>query len=176
VDFELWRVRQSRSRRSRRIHPKSVHSRSESFLLCPPLQRYQPHWHETFCLYFDPLVQQGLLPQWSNRSQRALDHNPPRRQGMCYDAQWEDVGPFETDDHEYVFGEARPKTSKNRRVGLDVAPPFATILNSGVATEPSTSVLSMSTKFQTVLGKPGEPTTLSLTPPSQRIAIPQKAF
>lgn len=40
---------------------------------------------------------------------------------VCY-AQWEDVGPFETDDWEYVFGEARPKTTQNRGAGLDVSP------------------------------------------------------
>jgi len=40
---------------------------------------------------------------------------------VCY-AQWEDVGPFETDDVDYVFGDARPKTKGNRGVGLDVSP------------------------------------------------------
>jgi hypothetical protein len=40
---------------------------------------------------------------------------------ICY-AQWEDVGPFETDDWEYVFGEKRPKTTGNRGAGLDVSP------------------------------------------------------
>lgn len=39
----------------------------------------------------------------------------------CY-AQWEDVGPFETDDWDYVFGEARPKTKGNQGAGLDVSP------------------------------------------------------
>lgn len=40
---------------------------------------------------------------------------------VCY-AQWEDVGPFETDDWQYVFGDARPKTRGNRGAGLDVSP------------------------------------------------------
>lgn len=40
---------------------------------------------------------------------------------ICY-AQWEDVGPFETDDWEYVFGEKRPKTDGNGGAGLDVSP------------------------------------------------------
>lgn len=40
---------------------------------------------------------------------------------VCY-AQWEDVGPFETDDCEYVFGNSRPKTKGNRGAGLDVSP------------------------------------------------------
>jgi len=40
---------------------------------------------------------------------------------ICY-AQWEDVGPFETDDSKYVFGDQRPKTKGNRGAGLDVSP------------------------------------------------------
>lgn len=40
---------------------------------------------------------------------------------ICY-AQWEDVGPFETDDWQYVFGDARPKTDGNGGAGLDVSP------------------------------------------------------
>jgi len=40
----------------------------------------------------------------------------------CY-AQWEDVGPFETDDWAYVFGRnPQPKTVMNNGVGLDVSP------------------------------------------------------
>lgn len=45
-----------------------------------------------------------------------------RREGhTCY-AQWEDVGPFETDDWKYVFGDDRPKTRKNKGAGLDISP------------------------------------------------------
>jgi hypothetical protein len=40
---------------------------------------------------------------------------------LCF-AQWEDVGPFETDDWPYVFGNERPRTSKNNTAGLDVSP------------------------------------------------------
>ncbi len=40
---------------------------------------------------------------------------------VCY-AQWEDVGPFETDNYEYVFGDARPRTKGNGGAGLDVSP------------------------------------------------------
>lgn len=41
---------------------------------------------------------------------------------ICY-AQWEDVGPFETDDWGYVFGRnPQPKTVMNNGVGLDVSP------------------------------------------------------
>ena len=40
---------------------------------------------------------------------------------FCY-AQWEDVGPFETDDRHYVFGSMRPKNMVNSSVGLDISP------------------------------------------------------
>jgi hypothetical protein len=36
-------------------------------------------------------------------------------------AQWEDVGPFEEDDVDYVFGESKPKNTIND-AGLDVSP------------------------------------------------------
>ena len=40
---------------------------------------------------------------------------------VCY-AQWEDCGPFVTDDADYVFGDARPKNTSNDGAGIDVSP------------------------------------------------------
>ena len=40
---------------------------------------------------------------------------------VCY-AQWEDAGPFTTNDADYVFGNARPKPNPNHDAGLDVSP------------------------------------------------------
>jgi hypothetical protein len=40
---------------------------------------------------------------------------------VCY-AQWEDVGPFQTDHWQYVFGNERPRPNGNRDAGLDVSP------------------------------------------------------
>ncbi|MES2980786.1 MAG: hypothetical protein V4727_00605 [Verrucomicrobiota bacterium] len=40
---------------------------------------------------------------------------------ICY-AQWEDVGPFETDHHEYVFGNENARANRNKAAGLDVSP------------------------------------------------------
>jgi hypothetical protein len=41
---------------------------------------------------------------------------------ICY-AQWEDCGPFCTDDWKYVFGNSpQPKTNVNNNAGLDVSP------------------------------------------------------
>jgi hypothetical protein len=39
----------------------------------------------------------------------------------CY-AQWEDCGPWTTDDWEYVFGNKPPKTVQNGGAGLDISP------------------------------------------------------
>ena len=39
----------------------------------------------------------------------------------CY-AQWEDCGPWGTDDWQYVFGKAKPKNKKNGAAGIDVSP------------------------------------------------------
>jgi hypothetical protein len=39
----------------------------------------------------------------------------------CY-AQWEDCGPWVTDDWEYVFGNKPPKTKQNGAAGLDISP------------------------------------------------------
>lgn len=40
---------------------------------------------------------------------------------LCF-AQWEDVGPFLTDDWAYVFGDARPANTENKGAGIDVSP------------------------------------------------------
>lgn len=40
---------------------------------------------------------------------------------VCF-AQWEDVGPFRTDHHQYVFGNDRPSPNRNKAAGLDVSP------------------------------------------------------
>jgi hypothetical protein len=51
------------------------------------------------------------------------DHWVAIRKGarVCY-AQWEDVGPFQFDHWQYVFGNERPRANKNRDAGIDVSP------------------------------------------------------
>jgi hypothetical protein len=39
----------------------------------------------------------------------------------CY-AQWEDCGPWVTDDWEYVFGDKPPKAKQNGSAGIDISP------------------------------------------------------
>lgn len=65
----------------------------------------------------------------------AKDHKWTRSQSMCKDqwvkiskgrktcyAQWEDVGPFNTDDGGYVFGGDRPRNKSNKGAGIDLSP------------------------------------------------------
>ena len=50
---------------------------------------------------------------------------------VCY-AQWEDCGPFRTDDWRYVFGKERPRPNLNQGAGLDVSPGVRDYLGLGV--------------------------------------------
>ncbi|MDQ3008884.1 MAG: hypothetical protein M3Q81_04800 [bacterium] len=45
-----------------------------------------------------------------------------RRIGTTCYAQWQDVGPLESDDFEYVFGDAQPKNLFGVKAGIDVSP------------------------------------------------------
>lgn len=40
---------------------------------------------------------------------------------VCY-AQWEDVGPFEVDHWQYVFGNESPRANRNQSAGIDLSP------------------------------------------------------
>ncbi|MCW1912403.1 hypothetical protein OJ996_02390 [Luteolibacter sp. GHJ8] len=40
---------------------------------------------------------------------------------VCY-AQWEDVGPFEVDHWQYVFGNEPPRANRNDAAGIDISP------------------------------------------------------
>jgi hypothetical protein len=40
---------------------------------------------------------------------------------VCY-AQWEDVGPFEVDHWQYVFGNEAPRPNRNHAAGIDLSP------------------------------------------------------
>ncbi|HEX5789635.1 MAG TPA: hypothetical protein VFY13_00715 [Luteolibacter sp.] len=47
----------------------------------------------------------------------AIHHNGR----VCY-AQWEDVGPFEVDHWQYVFGNEAPRENRNQSAGIDLSP------------------------------------------------------
>jgi hypothetical protein len=48
----------------------------------------------------------------------------------CY-AQWEDVGPFNSDSAGYVFGDQRPFPNANHGAGIDVSPAVRDYLGAG---------------------------------------------
>jgi hypothetical protein len=55
--------------------------------------------------------------------------------GKTVYAQWEDVGPGESDDFAYVFGSARPKNTFGQHAGIDLSPAVADYLGiDGVGT------------------------------------------
>lgn len=70
-----------------------------------------------------------VIPWWNRR----IDKRPGKTcckgrwiqivhgRKVCY-AQWEDCGPFTTDDWQYVFGNKRPKNNQNNSAGIDVSP------------------------------------------------------
>lgn len=47
---------------------------------------------------------------------------------VCY-AQWEDCGPWVTDDWEYVFGSKPPKNTSNQGAGIDLSPSIRDFLD-----------------------------------------------
>jgi hypothetical protein len=54
-----------------------------------------------------------------------------RRGNRIAYAQWEDCGPFRTDQWQYVFGNDRPKPNLNQGAGLDVSPAVRDYLGMG---------------------------------------------
>ncbi len=67
--------------------------------------------------------------QWGKTESMCKNHwiKITRGEKTCY-AQWEDVGPFKTDDADYVFGTAQPKNKSNKHAGLDLSPAAANYL------------------------------------------------
>ena len=47
---------------------------------------------------------------------------------VCF-AQWEDVGPFEVDHWQYVFGKESPRGNRNQSAGIDLSPAVRDFLN-----------------------------------------------
>ena len=76
---------------------------------CPHASRVIPWWHQ----------RSDKRPGKSSCKGRWLQIVYGKK--VCY-AQWEDCGPFTTDDWPYVFGDQRPKNTKNMAAGLDVSP------------------------------------------------------
>lgn len=77
----------------------------------------------------------GFIP-WNNpEAKQSLLKNrwiAVRANGITCYAQWQDVGPFENDDRDYVFGAAaQPKNTKGVRAGIDLSPAVRDCLKVG---------------------------------------------
>ena len=64
-----------------------------------------------------PLYNSASPYSWCKNSWVVLRHNDKIAYG-----QWEDVGPYETNDFAYVFGAAQPKNQWGQKAGIDVSP------------------------------------------------------
>ena len=104
---------------------------------------WDPKWQESFGGVDDPRHRKGYRPAGFkpklNAFYCALPYNdvagrPEARTELkgrwvevsaggrsCF-CQWEDVGPWRTDDREYVLGTARPRAEKQGRAGIDLSP------------------------------------------------------
>lgn len=104
---------------------------------------WDPKWLANFGGVDDPKKRNGLLPAGFNPKQNAfycaLPYNdvagrPEARSEMqgrwvevraggksCF-CQWQDVGPWYTDDKAYVLGSARPRAEKDGKAGVDLSP------------------------------------------------------
>ncbi len=104
---------------------------------------WDPKWLANFGGVDDPSKRSGHLPAGfvpgRNVFYCALPYNdvagrPETRSKMqgrwvevrsggksCF-CQWEDVGPWHTDDRDYVLGAARPRAEKDGKAGIDLSP------------------------------------------------------
>lgn len=81
----------------------------------------------------------------------------------CF-AQWEDCGPFTTEDWPYVFGDKPPVNTQNKGAGIDISPPCATTWASPAERPSSTGALWNSTASPAAPGPNGGITTPSSIP------------
>jgi hypothetical protein len=104
---------------------------------------WDPRWVTSFGGVDDPENRAGFLPAGFvpalNAFYCALPYNdvagrPDAKSGLkgrwvevraggrsCY-CQWEDVGPWRTDDREYVLGGSRPRAEAQGKAGIDLSP------------------------------------------------------
>lgn len=111
--------------------PKSFIPRLNPFYIALP-------YNDVFDYRKNPKRVAQIIPWWNRR----VDKHPMRtscqgrwvaivyKNRICY-AQWEDVGPFEVDDWQYVFGNHRPRNTKNNHAGIDISPAVRDYLKMG---------------------------------------------
>jgi len=83
-------------------------------------------------------VAHRVIPWWNKRADKRPGKTSCKGRWVqivhgrrvCY-AQWEDCGPFTTNDWQYVFGGKQPKNSKNSGAGIDLSPAVRDYLGMG---------------------------------------------
>ena len=101
-------------------HPATFTPRENPFYFALPYNDFNTDGTEHkytggSCLPYTPHTDDSY--SWCKNVWIAISYN-----GKTAYAQWEDVGPNEEDDPDYVFGTAKPKNTFGVHAGLDVSP------------------------------------------------------
>lgn len=107
--------------------PKGFTPRQNPFYIALPYSDFEARKRKeniSFIPWYKEPVAQGLSIV-KNRWVKIF-----HKERVCF-AQWEDTGPFETDDVNYVFGNRPPKNSFGQRAGMDISPAVRDCLGVG---------------------------------------------
>ncbi|MDZ4405415.1 hypothetical protein [Prosthecobacter sp.] len=100
--------------------PANFTPKQNPFYVALPYNDIAQNGHKKEARSLIPWFKEGFTSKWKSVCKgRWIAIRKGDR--VCY-AQWEDAGPFTTNDSEYVFGDARPKPNPNHNAGLDVSP------------------------------------------------------
>jgi hypothetical protein len=102
------------------FQPADFTPKENPFYVALPYNDIAQHGHKKEASKVIPWFKEAFTSKWKSVCKgRWIAIRKGDR--VCY-AQWEDAGPFTTDDSDYVFGDARPKPNANHNAGLDVSP------------------------------------------------------
>ena len=106
--------------RTTSYRPKAFIPRQNPFYVALPYNDLQRGRTKTEARRVIPWFKQRFIREGRTtlKGQWLVIHNKNR---FCF-AQWEDCGPFSTDDWPYVFGRSRPRNRANNAAGIDVSP------------------------------------------------------
>jgi len=104
-------------------YPKEFKPFENPFYVALPFNDFNENGEKKANLNFIPWYKETKESLCKNRWVKII-HN-----GKTAYAQWEDVGPFEEDDKDYVFGTAKPKNQINSSAGIDLSPAVRDYLN-----------------------------------------------
>ena len=103
-------------------HPKSFTPKENPFYFALPYNDFN-QFGKRDNSFLIPWYDATLPDTYSQIKNRWVKLN--YKNTTCY-AQWEDVGPFEENDFDYVFNSAKPK---EKRAGIDLSPAVKTCLH-----------------------------------------------